>query len=125
MKLLLDTHALLWSLTNPKKLPLEVRKEIISPQNLVLVSVSSLWELQIKESIGKLKLSSHFLDAIEVSGFEILQIHLEHLKTLKRLPLIHRDPFDRMLIAQAQSDDLTLVTCDHEMLKYEVSSMKC
>ena len=125
MKLLLDTHALLWALSKPKQLSAAARAEIISSDNLVYVSLSSLWELQIKESIGKLILSKNFLDEIEASGFEQLPILADHIRALRRLPLIHRDPFDRMLVAQAQSEELTLVTRDTEILKYEASFLRC
>lgn len=124
MKLLLDTHALLWALTNPKELDPGAREMIVSPENLVYTSLSSLWELQIKESIGKLKLPGDFFEILEPSGFELLPILLAHLKTLRRLPLLHRDPFDRILVAQAQSEQLTLVTRDREIMQYQVNFLK-
>jgi PIN domain nuclease of toxin-antitoxin system len=124
MKLLLDTHTLLWSLMNPKELDPIVTEKIISPENLIYVSIASIWELQIKESIGKITLPKNFFDTLEPSGFELLPVFLDHIKELRRLPLLHRDPFDRILIAQAQSEDLILVTRDDQILKYEGNFLK-
>ncbi len=121
MKLLLDTHILFWALTDPKKLSNHTREQITSSENLAYVSLISPWELQIKETTGKLRLPDNLFEEIEIVGFELLPISLNHIKTLRYLPLIHRDPFDRMLVAQAQCEQMTLVTRDQEILKYEVT----
>ncbi len=124
MKFLVDTHVLLWMLSDPQKLSTGVREKISSSDHIVFVSLVSLWELQIKESIAKVKLPKEFYQSLELSGFEILPITLDHIKTLRHLPLLHRDPFDRMLIAQAQYAQLTLVTRDEEILRYDVHSLE-
>jgi PIN domain nuclease of toxin-antitoxin system len=124
MKLLLDTHVLLWALTDPQEIDAGARGKIISPENLVYMSLASLWELQIKESIGKLKLPKDFFDLLEPAGFEPLPVLLGHIKALRRLPLIHRDPFDRILVAQAKSEGITLVTRDPEILRYGASFLR-
>ena len=124
MRLLLDTHVLLWALTDPQELDAGAREKIVSPENLVYVSLASLWELQIKESIGKLKLPKDFFEALEPAGFELLPVLLGHIKALRRLPLIHRDPFDRILVAQAKSEGITLVTRDRNILRYGADFLK-
>ena len=120
MKLLLDTHTLFWAVSKPKKLSEDARAAIASEENVVFVSLASLWEIQIKESIGKLDLPPGFFKGLIPAGFEILAISLPHIETLRGLPLHHRDPFDRMLIAQAKSEQLTLATRDEEIAKYDV-----
>jgi PIN domain nuclease of toxin-antitoxin system len=120
MQILLDTHVLIWALSDPKKLSPKARSQIESPENLIYVSVASLWELQIKESINKVSLPKDFFQKMEPFGFEILPIKLSHLQYLRKLPLHHRDPFDRMLIAQANCEALTLMTVDQEIFKYKV-----
>jgi PIN domain nuclease of toxin-antitoxin system len=104
---------------DPDELDSSTKDKIISPDNLVYVSLASLWELQIKNSIGKVTLPKNFLESLERAGFELLPIFLQHIKALKRLPLLHRDPFDRMLVAQSLSENLTLVTRDREILQYK------
>ncbi len=120
MKLLLDTHALLWASSSPQELSVEAREEIAKESNVVFVSHASLWELRIKESIGKIKLPKTFYRDLHPAGFELLPIHLNHIETFGKLPLHHRDPFDRMLIAQAQVDQLILVTRDETLAKYSI-----
>ena len=121
MKLLLDTHVLLWAVSSEATLSLQSRQEISSEENVVFVSLASLWELRIKESLGKVELPSRFYQSLQPAGFELLPVSLHHIEALGKIPLHHRDPFDRMLIAQAQSDQLLLVTRDEEFKKYEVS----
>lgn len=124
MRLLLDTHALLWALMDPEKLDKKTRAAIISPENLVYASLASLWELQIKNSIGKVNLPDIFLESLTDAGFELLPIMLPHVQSLQRLPMLHRDPFDRMLIAQAESESLTLATRDRAILQYKGNFLK-
>lgn len=124
MKLLLDTHTLLWAVSKEEFLNEQARQEIASEINVVFVSIASLWEIRIKESLGKIILPPDFYQGIGPSGFEILPITLAHLETLGRLPSHHRDPFDRMLIAQAQCEQLLLVSRDEEIRKYDVSLLQ-
>jgi PIN domain nuclease of toxin-antitoxin system len=121
MRLLLDTHALLWWLMDSPELGLEARAAISDPGGEVLVSVASLWEARIKESLGKLRLPKAFRAAIEDQGFRELPVLGEHTDELARLPGHHRDPFDRLLIAQARSAGLVLLTNDETIAQYDVA----
>ncbi|CAN0597166.1 unnamed protein product [Ectocarpus sp. 12 AP-2014] len=118
MNLLLDTHIFLWALSDTDKLSSETIKLIQNEDNIVFVSVVTLWELQIKKSLGKIKLPKLFEENIPQYGYEILNVNLNHVSKLNNLPMIHRDPFDRMLIAQAKAEHLSLVTKDQDVLKY-------
>jgi PIN domain nuclease of toxin-antitoxin system len=122
MKLLLDTHALLWFIGNDPQLSAAARQHIENPQHEKFVSTASLWEITIKLSLEKLKLPRPFGEVfpqqLEVNGFELLAISCAQLNQLVLLPFHHRDPFDRLLIAQAMVDDLTIVTRDLEFSKY-------
>src|ERR1700689_5201972 len=122
MKLLLDTHALLWFIGNDPQLSAPARQNIESQEHEKFVSAASLWEIVIKLSLGKLQLPRSFADVfpeqLEVNGFELLPISCVQLNQLAALPFHHRDPFDRLLIAQALADDMTIVTRDSEFPKY-------
>ena len=120
MKLLLDTHTLLWAVSSEKKLSSQARKEIMSSENIVFVSLASLWELKIKESLNKVKLPKNFYKGLQPGGFELLSVTLDHIEYLDKLPPHHRDPFDRMLVSQAKFEQLLLVTRDEEIQKYPV-----
>lgn len=124
MKLLLDTHALLWAISFEQELSEQARNEINNLQNLVFVSSISLWELRIKETLKKISLPENFYSSLAPAGYEILQLSLKHIETFGYLPLHHRDPFDRMLVAQAQTDQLTLVTRDSKLVEYDVEILK-
>ncbi|MDZ8051596.1 MAG: type II toxin-antitoxin system VapC family toxin [Aulosira sp. ZfuVER01] len=116
MKLLLDTHVLIWSAGNPEKLSQRVRNLLIDTNNLWVVSIASVWELQIKSQLGKLNLSSQLPNFIEtqqrVNNLQILSIELSHIYALENLPKHHRDPFDRILIAQATIEKMPLLSID-------------
>jgi len=118
---LIDTHIFLWWLIGDKKLKDSVQLIIENPKNQVYVSVASLWEISIKHTLGKLPLKTNLSEMISVSGFELLSITGLHILELEKLPLLHNDPFDRMLIAQAKSENLTFITVDEKMQKYDVS----
>ncbi len=121
MKLLLDTHAFLWFFDNPDKLSTPVRTALADPANACFLSVVSVWEIQIKTGLGKLSLSQPIEDAITLSasdGLQILPTDLNHVFGLAKLPDHHRDPFDRLLIAQALFEGLTLVTKDEKIQRY-------
>ena len=119
-RLLLDTHAFLWWRGAPSRLG-PVARRTIAEAETVYVSMASAWEAAIKVSIGKLKLDSRFEDGVSESGFRPLPIAFRHIDRLEALPFIHRDPFDRMLIAQAHADGLTIVTDDRQIAGYEVA----
>jgi PIN domain nuclease of toxin-antitoxin system len=112
---------LLWAISKESKLSDSYKKAIASEENIVFVSMASLWELTIKESIGKIRLPKQFMNVLSASGYEILSISLNHLETLRELPLHHRDPFDRLIIAQAKAEQLLLASTDQIMQKYSVS----
>lgn len=115
MVLLLDTHSLIWFLNGDEKLSDKAKDLIEDPANSKLVSIASVWEIAIKISLNKFKFSKgfkHFLDMVEDNGFEILPITFEHIIELSSLGFIHRDPFDRLLIAQCIADKLTILTKD-------------
>jgi PIN domain nuclease of toxin-antitoxin system len=120
MRLLLDTHAFLWWETNDAHLPETLRKAIASPRNEVLVSAVAVWEIAIKRASGKLIFGQAVGKAIEGHGFLPLSITVEHAELAGTLPQFHRDPFDRLLVAQAQLEGLVLATVDEQILRYQV-----
>ncbi len=122
MRLLLDTHALLWFIGNDPQLSEPARKNIENPSHDKFVSAASLWEIAIKLGLGRLKLprpfGEVFPEQLGTNGFDLLPIACAHLNQNITLPFHHRDPFDRLLIAQALVDDMTIVTRDAEFSKY-------
>ncbi len=118
MKLLIDTQILLWSLMEPKKLNSLGRELICAPENTVFLSAVSMWEIRIKESIGKLELPLEFAARVAELGFEDLPLTSQHTEKLRELPLIHRDLFDRILVAQAKAEGLKLLTADSKLMGY-------
>lgn len=126
MDLLLDTHTLIWFLNGDEKLSKAARLAIENPANIKIVSVASIWEIAIKISLEKFKYPggfNHFLELIDENGFEILQISFEHTLIVSSLEFIHHDPFDRLLIAQSKNDDLTILTLDENIKKYNIKSL--
>jgi PIN domain nuclease of toxin-antitoxin system len=119
MSLLLDTHVVLWWLTDDPALSDDVKARL-DHEPEVYVSPATIWEVTIKQSMGKLAGPPDLPERIRDSGFRALPISMEHAMAAGRLPLIHRDPFDRMLVAQARCEELTLVTRDPHCQKYEV-----
>ncbi|GID26700.1 type II toxin-antitoxin system VapC family toxin [Paractinoplanes brasiliensis] len=118
MSLLLDTHIVLWWLTDDPTLAADL-KDRLDHEPDVYVSAATIWEVAIKQALGKLK-PDDLAERIRDSGFRHLDITAAHSIAAGRLPLLHRDPFDRMLIAQAKSEGLTLVTRDPEIAKYDL-----
>jgi PIN domain nuclease of toxin-antitoxin system len=118
--LLLDSHALLWWLGNDRRLGANVREAIERPRAVLFFSVASIWELAIKQAQKKLTLPESLLSALAEEGFAELPISSAHALRASALPPHHRDPFDRMLVAQAQSEGLTLVTGDARIAAYDV-----
>ena len=125
MNLLLDTHVLLWWLDDPKTLLSEQASTAIEDQdNQIIVSVASAWEIAIKKTLGKLESPDNLKELIADAEFELMPIDYEHAWQVKNLPLHHRDPFDRLLVAQATVENLTLVTRDSYLEAYNVPILK-
>jgi PIN domain nuclease of toxin-antitoxin system len=122
-QLLLDTHVLLWWLSDDPQLGESSRHAIANPRNQVYVSAASAWEISIKKSIGKLTAPDDMDAIVESEGFEKLPITLFHGDQAGSLPQLHKDPFDRMLIAQAQSEGLVIVTNDERIIQYKIRTM--
>lgn len=120
MSLLLDTHVVLWWLADDPTLSDDIKARLDHEPH-VYVSAATIWEVAIKQAAGKLLEPSGLPERIRDSGFTPLPIGFEHAIAAGRLPQIHRDPFDRMLIAQAQCEDLSLVTRDPHCQKYDVA----
>ena len=120
MKLLLDTHVLLWWLDDPLRISEEARDQISNPDNEVLVSAASCWEIEIKRSLKKLTAPEEIDDVIGQCGFGELAISIVHSIKAGALPLHHRDPFDRMLIAQSICESAFMVTHDQMFELYGV-----
>ncbi len=121
MRLLLDTHVLLWALAKPERLPSLVREWLISPANDVMFSAANIWEIAIKAQIGRLSLSVTVEEVVEAalaSGFRELPIRAVHAAAVYRLPLHHRDPFDRILVAQAITEPARLLSVDAMLARY-------
>lgn len=123
MRLLLDTHAFLWWTGDDHRLGPAARSAISDPENVVYVSAASAWEISIKRAKGKLRTSRDLEAAIAEHGFRALSIEIRDGIAAGALPTHHRDPFDRMLIAQAQRESMTVVTNDSAFEKYEVDTV--
>jgi len=124
MDLLLDTHSFLWFVAGDPSLSSNAQQAITNPQNRPYVSVGSLWEIIIKIGLGKLQLSMTAEDLfgrISLEGFELLPITPVHILSISDLPLYHKDPFDRLLIAQAKAENMVLVSKDANMSMYTLS----
>lgn len=119
MTLLLDTHVLLWWLSGDDLTP-EAADAIADPDNVVYVSAVTTWEISIKQALGRLSVEGD-LDGAIAEDFEPLTITHEHARLAGELPAYHRDPFDRMLVAQARVEELTLVTRDEPLRRYGVT----
>lgn len=118
MRLLMDTHIILWVVADSKKLTRPLRKQLEAADSLCL-STASLWECAIKQSTGKLDVDLDALDdALEQLGVEMLDIKAAHIAELRRLPPIHRDPFDRIIFAQSRCEGLKLLTVDPIFMEY-------
>jgi PIN domain nuclease of toxin-antitoxin system len=118
LRLLLDTHTLIWA--SDKRLHDETREAIEAPTNTIFVSAATIWEIEIKRAVHKLETTEDAVRLVDESGFERLTINYEHAREAGRLPLHHGDPFDRMLIAQARLEGLTLATADPKIKRYDV-----
>ena len=123
MRLLLDTHVLLWWLSEAPELDAVMRSIIADPANLVYVSAVSVWEIEIKRTLRKLQVPKNWSDALTEEAFRRLPVTWEHALHVSKLPPIHRDPFDRLLVAQAFVEKLALVTDDAMVKRYGVSRL--
>jgi PIN domain nuclease of toxin-antitoxin system len=123
MSLLLDTQVLLWCLSDPKRLAVKVRRRIEGSGQVVFVSVVAAWEIEIKRALGKLEAPTDLDRELAEKRFTELPLRLAHVAELGSLPNLHRDPFDRMLVAQARVELLTLVTADDQIRAYPVKSL--
>lgn len=124
MDLLLDTHVFMWWMMNDKKLSQHAKNLINNADNTCYVSTISAWEMTIKVAIGKLNLAKPaaelFKEQMQLNGFKQLDIALSHIEIVANLPMHHRDPFDRLLIAQTQAEKLTLISADTTLGQYEI-----
>jgi PIN domain nuclease of toxin-antitoxin system len=121
VNLLLDTHALLWWLSDDPALKDDARQAISQASNIIYVSAASAWEISIKKALGKLDAPNDLHAALLANHFEPLPITIGHATRAGQLPRHHDDPFDRMLIAQAHAEELTLITHDKIFLPYGIS----
>lgn len=119
MRVLLDTHCFLWWRADHPNLPDEVRAAVADDRNEVFVSAAVGWEVVIKRALGKLDFDGTVAAAVAEEGFSSLSVALEHIDEVAELPLHHRDPFDRLLAAQARIEGLVLATVDSEILAYD------
>ena len=124
MNLLLDTHVLIWALENNPRLSDSAREAIVDGENLVFASAVSVWEISVKQAMGKLDVPDNLIEEIQIHRFTPLEINLQHARLAGRLPAIHKDPFDRMLIAQAILEKLTIVTRDQIINQYDVTVLR-
>ncbi len=125
MKILIDTHALLWLITDDKKLSEKNKAYFTSPENDLYFSMAGFWEICIKVSIGKLKLSKNWeqtiKDELAFNSVKIVPITTSHCSQLVKLPFYHRDPFDRLIIAQAIIEEFHVMTTDEHFVHYPIS----
>lgn len=119
MRYLLDTHTLLWARGTPDLLSADALAVLKAPDNALYISIASLWECAIKSCIGKLDVPDDFYRIVS-SDYEVLGVDVTHVELCASLPMHHRDPFDRMLVAQARLAGLTLVTRDRNLARYGV-----
>ena len=128
MKLLLDTHIFVWWADQPENLSQAALYALEDEANSLLLSVASVWEMQIKLQLGKLKLSLPLKELVEsqqeANDLQLLSVELEHVLALDALPFHHKDPFDRLLIAQSIEEDVTLVSADSKFSAYLVKLLQ-
>jgi PIN domain nuclease of toxin-antitoxin system len=123
MDILVDTQSFIWFSENDPRLPIPI-KEIMENSNRLVISIASFWEITIKVSLGKLSISGNIATLIDKSlsnGFEILPIEREHLITLSTLDFTHRDPFDRLIIAQALTENMSIISSDSIFQQYPIN----
>ncbi|MBI4902565.1 MAG: type II toxin-antitoxin system VapC family toxin [Acidobacteria bacterium] len=125
MKILLDTHIFLWAIADDPRLSKRIKAAYLNEDNELFLSVASFWEILIKHGLGKLPLPqptvAYLSRQLEINRILLLPIRLGHLSDLERLPPLHRDPFDRMIIAQAIAEAIPIATADSTLEKYKVT----
>jgi len=121
VNLLLDTHTVLWWLDDDPKLSDAARSAIADPENTVFLSAVVMWEIRIKQDLGKLDLPDDFGEVLAQQSFPELSVTVQHADTISVLPAIHRDPFDRLLVAQAIVEKMTIVTRDPFIADYNIN----
>jgi PIN domain nuclease of toxin-antitoxin system len=121
LKLLLDTHAALWFLSDDQRLSENATRHLLDDTNRVLLSAAVVWEVAIKRSLGKLVVPAEYRSVLLAAGVQPLPINLEHAAAVEALPWHHRDPFDRMLLAQAAVEGAALVSHDQALAPYGVT----
>lgn len=117
--ILLDTHYLIWAICESSKLTSSAKALMIDPERGCFFSAASIWEIEIKQCAGKIKLPDNFYEKLEETGFFELSISSSHAAATRQLPDLHKDPFDRLLLAQAIHEGWTLVTADRLLLAYQ------
>ncbi len=126
MKLLLDTNASLWWLADGDQLGRDARGLIADPRTEVIVSIVSLWEIAVKIRVGKLQADiKEVWDAVHAAKFSVIGVGFSHLIALVPLPMLHRDPFDRLLMAQAEAEGAVLMSSDRHVASYPIRQIAC
>jgi PIN domain nuclease of toxin-antitoxin system len=124
VNILLDTHVFLWWDSDPAKLPAGLVELLTDSENQLFLSVASAWEIQIKKQLGKLTLTVGLDELVEsqqqINGLQLISVELRHVLALESLPAHHKDPFDRLLIAQARAEGLSIASVDPVFSKYDV-----
>jgi PIN domain nuclease of toxin-antitoxin system len=120
MQYLLDAHVILWWLTTPEKIKIKAQRIIRDKSNTIFLSSASFWEMGIKKNLGRLTLPHNLIETVAMEGFKILPIMSEEALGVADLPLLHSDPFDRLLIIQAKLNDLILLTNNSKIIKYPI-----
>lgn len=124
MKVLLDTHTFLWWITDDNRLSSSAREIITSGDNELFLSAAAGWEIAIKAQLGRIKLPkephSFIAEQLRLNSIQSIPIHMSHALHIYSLPNHHRDPFDRMIVAQAQLEDLAILTMDSQIARYEI-----
>jgi PIN domain nuclease of toxin-antitoxin system len=127
MRILLDTHAFLWTAVGSSQLSANATNLFLEPQNELYLSIASIWEIAIKSSLGKLKfhkpIESYILDILQENAIQLLTIDFRHVIRVTTLPFHHRDPFDRLLISQAIEEKLPILSCDVAFDTYDIKRL--
>lgn len=127
MKLLLDTHAFMWWNSTPTRISATALRHLEEPENEVFISLASLWEIQIKTQLGKLTLKTELTALVRQqqveNGISLLSISLPHILEIDKLPYHHKDPFDRLIIAQSRVELASIVTCDNAFKRYDCKTV--
>ena len=117
--ILLDTHYLIWALLESSKLSEKAKALMVDSEKLCFFSAASIWEIEIKQRTGKIRLPGNFYEKLNETGFLELPVHTAHAAGIRHLPDIHKDPFDRLLLAQAIYEQWTFLTADAALLQYQ------